>query len=64
MYNMTVEGSHSYIANGLAVHNCDSVRYFCMMHPITPVLPKPTPSIVLDPLQTMDVQMQRYRRQF
>ena len=64
VYNMTVEGSHSYIANGLAVHNCDSVRYFCMMHPITPVLPKPIPSIILDPLQSMDVQMQRYRRQF
>lgn len=64
VYNMTVEGSHSYIANGLAVHNCDSGRYFCMMHPITPVEPKPTPTIIIDPLQSMDVQMQRYRRTF
>lgn len=45
-------------------HAVDSGRYFCQMHPITPVEPKPTPAIIIDPLQSMDVQMQRFRRTF
>ena len=45
-------------------HQADEFRYFCMAHPLTPVAPEPMKSIILDPLQTMDVQMQRYRRQF
>lgn len=45
-------------------HQADEFRYFCMAHPLTPVAPEPIKSIILDPLQSMDVQMQRYRRLF
>jgi hypothetical protein len=27
VYNLEVEGSHSYVVNGIAVHNCDALRY-------------------------------------
>ena len=45
-------------------HASDEARYLVMAHPLTPVAPEPIKSIILDPLQSMDVQMQRYRRQF
>ena len=27
VYNLTIEGKHQYIANGLVTHNCDALRY-------------------------------------
>jgi len=27
VYNLEVEGEHSYVANGIVVHNCDALRY-------------------------------------
>ena len=27
VYNLTIEGKHQYIANGLITHNCDALRY-------------------------------------
>lgn len=28
VYNLTVEGAHCYYANGILVHNCDTVTQF------------------------------------
>lgn len=30
VYNLTVENSHTYYANGILVSNCDTLRYTCM----------------------------------
>lgn len=30
VYNLTVEGSKEYFANGVLVHNCDNIRYTCV----------------------------------
>jgi hypothetical protein len=27
VYNLTVEGEHEYLAEGVIVHNCDAARY-------------------------------------
>lgn len=27
VYNMTVDNSHAYVANGMVCHNCDAMRY-------------------------------------
>ncbi len=45
-------------------HQADELRYLFMAHPITPKAPKEEKPIIIDPLQSMDVQMQRYRRMF
>jgi hypothetical protein len=29
VYNLTVEGAPEFYANGVLVHNCDSLRYMC-----------------------------------
>ena len=36
VYNMEVEGTHSFVVNGgIVSHNCyDETRYFCMMRPV------------------------------
>ena len=37
VYNMTVEGTHDFVVQGgVITHNCDEIRYFCMMRPIAP----------------------------
>jgi hypothetical protein len=37
VYNMTVDDTHNFvIQGGVITHNCDSLRYFCMMRPIKP----------------------------
>jgi hypothetical protein len=45
-------------------HQADELRYLFMAHPITPKAPKEEKPIIIDPLQSMDVQLQRYRRTF
>lgn len=45
-------------------HCADEARYLLMAHPVAPIVPEPMQTIVIDPLQRMDVQMQRYRRAF
>ena len=45
-------------------HQADELRYLMMAHPITPKAPKEEKPIIIDPLQSMDVQMQRFRRTF
>lgn len=30
VYNLTVDGAHTYFANGVLVSNCDAIRYACM----------------------------------
>ena len=37
VYNMEVDDTHDFvIQGGVITHNCDSIRYFCMMRPIAP----------------------------
>ena len=37
VYNMTVEDTHDFVVQGgVITHNCDEIRYFCMMRPIAP----------------------------
>lgn len=31
VYDLEVEGEHEYFANGILFHNCDAIRYCCMM---------------------------------
>lgn len=49
--------------SGLEDHAVDAMRYFCMMHPITPSLlaPEPKKPHFIDPLQG-DTKIGRYRR--
>jgi len=37
VYNLTVDDAHEYYANGVLVHNCDSVRYAMFTAPTEPV---------------------------
>jgi len=37
VYNLSVKDMHEYFANGVLVHNCDSIRYFVMTVPLKPV---------------------------
>jgi len=43
VYNLTIEDSHNYFANGILVHNCDETRYWAMrvFYGIAKVGPKP-----------------------
>jgi hypothetical protein len=39
VYNMEVENHHNFAVNGgFIVHNCDSLRYFCIMRQSVPVV--------------------------
>ena len=40
VYNLSVDGVHAYVANGVLVHNCDALGYGLMSRPYTPERPK------------------------
>lgn len=43
VYNMEVDGHHNFAVNGgIIVHNCDALRYFCVMRhrPTDPIIEK------------------------
>lgn len=51
VYNMTVEDTHNFIIQGGVVsHNCDEIRYMCMMRPIAPRKIETTYVPISDPL--------------
>ena len=51
VFNVTVEGAHTFIANrGFVTHNCDDARYFCMSRPVQPILDQDAEPIFYDPL--------------
>lgn len=51
VYNMTVEDTHNFvIQGGVITHNCDMMRYFCMMRPIAPRLVVEEDIPLYDPL--------------
>ena len=51
VFNMEVEGTHSFIVNGgIVSHNCyDETRYFLMSRPIAPIEKKKRPAPFFDP---------------
>jgi hypothetical protein len=51
VYNMNVEDTHDFvIQGGIVAHNCDSLRYFCMMRPIAPRVVEEVKLPMHDPL--------------
>lgn len=52
VYNMEVEGTHSFVIQGGVVsHNCgDEWRYMCMARPVEPIIPVKPRVILSDPL--------------
>lgn len=51
VYNMTVDETHDFVINGGVIsHNCDDVRYFCMMNPIAPRIIEKAYEPISDPL--------------
>jgi hypothetical protein len=60
VYNMEVEDTHNYVANGFISHNCDEARYFFMSRPITPIVKTEAAPILFDPLDQYKVKP--YRR--
>lgn len=40
VYNLEVEGSHEFYANGILTHNCDSLRYAVMTWPMYAAKPR------------------------
>jgi hypothetical protein len=51
VYNMNVVDTHDFvIQGGVIAHNCDSLRYFCMMRPIAPRVIKEEKKPMYDPL--------------
>lgn len=51
VYNMNVEDTHDFvIQGGIVAHNCDSIRYFCMMRPIAPRIIEEKEVPMYDPL--------------
>ena len=57
VFNLHVEETHSFLANGIVAHNCyDSLRYFCMSRPLPIREPKPRATVEYDPFR-------QYRRE-
>ena len=55
VYNMMVEDTHDFvIQGGIVAHNCDSIRYFCMMRPIAPRLVEEKEIPMYDPLNQFE----------
>lgn len=55
VYNMEVEGVHSFIVNGgIVSHNCfDESRYFLMSQPVTPIKKPPRKQrLIADPFRS------------
>ena len=46
VFNLTVEGTHEYFANGVLVHNCtDALGYACLSRPWAPTVKRPPKKI-------------------
>lgn len=61
VYNMTVEDTHNFIIQGGVVsHNCDDIRYMCMMRPIAPRRIETTFVPISDPLNQFGDGAGRY----
>lgn len=55
VYNMTVEDTHDFvIQGGVVAHNCDEIRYFCMMRPIAPRIIEEKKIPAYDPLNQFE----------
>jgi hypothetical protein len=53
VFNLHVEGTHSFLANGVVVHNCyDETRYFCMARPLPVKELKPKATVDYDPFRS------------
>ena len=51
VYNMEVDGHHNFAVNGgIIVHNCDALRYFCVMRhrPTDPIPKERKPNLFFD----------------
>lgn len=49
---MTVDDTHDFvIQGGVIAHNCDEVRYMCMMNPIAPRIIEKEEVHMFDPLE-------------
>lgn len=57
VYNMTVDDTHDFvIQGGVITHNCDEVRYMCMMRPIAPRKIETELKPMVDPLNQFKKQ--------
>lgn len=54
VYNLTVDGCHEYFANGILVHNCDSLRYLCMFLPMPDQMQEMT--VITDKEEAFQIQ--------
>jgi len=63
VYNMTVDDTHNFvIQGGVIAHNCDEIRYMCMMRPIPPRFIKTEETPISDPLNQFTKPKSMIRR--
>lgn len=65
VFNMTVDDTHDFVIQGGVIsHNCDTLRYFCMMNPVPPLDTKTGNVIISDPLNQFSKPKSRQQQLF